>query len=220
LHPEINMVSIVEFQVDTWAIANWDEYIKNIEHPACQSSKGYYYQGKYRIEMTPIGNEHSQDHFMIGHAIYLYASLKSIPLTGKDNCSYRQARLREFQPDLSCYIGNNANAIPWGVGIVNLDEYPVPDLVIEVSNTSLADDLGEKRLLYEELQVKEYWVVNTQNSEIIAFAIANGGSRRITQSQILTGLKLNILTEALRRSRSINHSEVGQWLMQQFQAEK
>ncbi len=215
------MVSIVEqFTVDTWVIATWDEYIKNIEYPVCQSSKGYYHQGKYRIEMTPIGNEHSQDHFIVNHAIYLYASLKGIPLTGKDNCSYRQAGLREFQPDLSCYIGDNANAIPWGVGIVNLDQYPVPDLVIEVSNTSLADDLGEKRLLYEELQVKEYWIVNTHNSEIIAFAIANGGSKRITESQILTGLKLNILTEALQRSRSINHSEVGQWLMQQFQAEK
>ncbi|WP_051044402.1 Uma2 family endonuclease [Pleurocapsa sp. PCC 7319] len=124
--------------------------------------------------------------------------------------------MREFQPDLSCYVGDKANVIPWGVGIVNLDEYPVPDLVIEVSNSFLSDDLGEKRLLYEDLQVSEYWVIDVQNVRAIAFAIENGGSRRISVSQVLAGLKIEILTEALQRSRKNNHTEVGAWLMKQF----
>lgn len=214
---KINMVATVKQPIiDTWVTAAWDEYIKNIEHPTCQKAKGYYHSGKYRIEMTPIGNEHSQDHSIINHAVYLYATLKGIPLTGKDNCSYRQIG-REFQPDLSYYVGDNANAIPWGVGIVNLDKYPVPDLVIEVSHTSLSDDLGEKRLLYEDLQVAEYWVVDIQNIKVIAFAMEDGGSKRIAESQILEGLKFNILTEVLQRSRNTNHTEVGRWLMQQFQ---
>ena len=211
------VATVKQFITDTWITAAWDEYVKNIEHPACAKSKGYYYNGKYRIEMTPIGNEHSQDHSIINHAVYLYATLKAIPLTGKDNCSFRQFGLREFQPDLSLYVGDNANAIPWGVGVVNLDEYPAPDLVIEVSNTFLSDDLGEKRLLYEDLHVAEYWVVDVQNINIIAFAIEDGGSKRINESQVLTGLKMEILTEALNRSRTSNHTEVASWLMQQFQ---
>lgn len=202
---------------DTWVSATWDEYLENIEHPACEKAKGYYHNDRYRIEMTPIGNEHSQDHSMINHAVYLYATLKGIPLTGKDNCSYRQINLRELQPDLSWYVGDNANAIPWGVGVVNLDKYPAPDLIIEVSNTSLSDDLGEKRLMYEDLQMSEYWVVDVQNVRVIAFAVEDGGSKRITESQVLTGLKIEILTEALQRSRKNNHTEVGGWLMQQFQ---
>ena len=87
--------------------------------------------------------------------------------------------------------------------------------MIEISNTSLADDLGVKRLLYEDLRVAEYWIIDIQNTQI--FTIVNGGSRRITESQVLTGLKLNILREALQQSRSVNHSEVGKWLMGQFQ---
>ena len=202
---------------NTWAIATWDEFLKNLENPAHVKAKGYYQNGKYRIEMTPIGNEHSQDHSIINHVVYLYATLRNIPLTGKDNCSYRQVGLKEFQPDLSYYVGNNANAIPWGVGVVDLNEYPVPDLVIEVANTSLADDLGEKRLLYEDLEIAEYWVVDVQNVKVIAFAIEDNGSKRIAESLVLTGLKIEILTAALQRSRTTNHTEVGSWLMQQFQ---
>lgn len=212
------MVAIVEQStINTWITASWDKYIEKAEHPSFEKAKGYYHQGRYRIEMTPIGNEHSQDHFVINHAVYLYATLKGIPLTGKDNCSYRRVGVKEFQPDLSCYVGENANAIPWGVGIVNLDDYPAPDLIIEVSNTSLSDDLGEKRLLYEDMQVAEYWVIDVRDINITAFAIADGGSKRISQSQILPGLKVEILTEALRKSRDANHTEVGSWLMQQFQ---
>ncbi|NJK58830.1 MAG: Uma2 family endonuclease [Pleurocapsa sp. SU_5_0] len=204
---------------NSWVSATWDEYLTNIENPAHTKTKGYYHNGKYRIEMTPIGNEHSQDHSIINHAVYLYATFKNIPLTGKDNCSYRQVNLKEFQPDLSYYVGNKANAIPWGVGVVNLDEYPVPDLIIEISNTSLADDLGEKRLLYEDLEIAEYWVVDVQNVKVIAFAIKDGGSKRIAESQVLTGLKIETLTAALQRSRNSNHTEVGSWLMQQFQGQ-
>jgi Uma2 family endonuclease len=203
--------------IDIWVSATWDEYLKNIENSIYEKAKGYYYNGQYRIEMTPIGNDHSQDHSIINYAIYLYAILKNIQLNGKDNCSYRKPGVIEVQPDLSFYVGENANAIPWGIGIVNLEEYPSPNLVIEVSNTSLSDDLGQKRLLYEDLQVQEYWVVDVQNVRVIAFKIENEGSIRITVSQVLPELKISILTEALQRTRSSNHTEVGAWLLQQFQ---
>ena len=71
-------------------------------------------------------------------------------------------------------------------------------------------------MLYEELQIAEYWIVDVQNVKVIAFAIKNGGSKRITESLILPGLKLNILTKALQRSRNTNHAEIGAWLMKQF----
>jgi Uma2 family endonuclease len=71
--------------------------------------------------------------------------------------------------------------------------------------------------LYEDLQVQEYWVVDVQNVRVIAFKIENEGSIRITVSQVLPELKISILTEALQRTRSSNHTEVGAWLLQQFQ---
>ena len=211
------VITSKQLTADTWVSATWDEYLENIEHPDCEKAKGYYHNGKYRIEMTPIGNDHAKDHSNVHTATSLFAIAKNIAIDIRDNCSYRKAGIKEFQPDLSYYVGDNANAIPWGVGVVNLDEYPAPDLVVEVSNTSLSDDLGEKRLLYEDLQIAEYWVVDVQNVRVIAFAIQDGGSRRISESQVLKGLKIEVLTEALQRSRNSNHMEVGTWLMQQFQ---
>lgn len=52
---------------------------------------------------------------------------------------------------------------------------------------------------------------------IIAFKIKNGGSWRITQSQILPQLDIKLLVEALRQTREKNHSEVSHWLLEKFQ---
>ncbi len=202
---------------DTWVVATWNEYIQALENPVYERAKGYYHNGKMRLEMSPIGNDHASDHGIIIFAVYLFASIKGIPLNGKDNCSYRKTGFDEAQPDASFYIGENADVIPYGTSIINLDSYPPPTLVIEIANTSLADDKGEKRLLYEGLKISEYWIVDVQNVQVIAFAIENGGSRRITQSQVLPGLAISLLEEALRRTRQINQAQVGAWLLAQFQ---
>lgn len=116
------------------------------------------------------------------------------------------------------YGGANAEVVPWEATIIDLDVCPAPDLVIEVAYSSLTDDRGEKRLLYESLGVKEYWIVDVQNVSIWAFAVADQGSRRIDRSFVLPGLEISLLEEAFRRSREMNHGKVSVWLMNQFQA--
>lgn len=202
---------------DTWVHATWDKYVREIEDPAYEKAKGYYYNGKIRIEMSSVGNDHSRDHSIIIYAVHLFAAIKNIDLNGHDNCTYRKTGLNEAQPDVSYYIGKNADVIPWGTTIIDLDRYPSPTLVIEVANTSLSDDKGDKRLLYEELGVAEYWIIDVQNVEVIAFAVENGGSRRITQSQVLPSLAISLLEEAFRRTRQMNHGKVSAWLLSQFQ---
>ncbi len=204
---------------DTWIVATWDEYIQEIEKPEYEKAKGYYHNGRMRIEMSPVGNDHASDHTIIIVAVSIYAAIKNIALNGKDNCTYRKTGFDDAQPDVSYYIGENANVIPWGTSIIDLDIYPPPNLVIEVAKTSLADDKGEKRLMYEELGIAEYWIVDVQNVQVIAFAIENRGSRRITQSQILPGLAISLLEEALQRTRQMNQNQVVAWLLAQFKPE-
>jgi Uma2 family endonuclease len=202
---------------ETWVVATWDEYIQTIEKSEYEKAKGYYHNGRMRIEMLPVGNDHARDHTIIIVAVSIYAAIKNIALNGNDNCTYRKTGYDDAQPDVSYYISENANVIPWGTSIINLNIYPPPALVTEVTNTSLADDKGEKRLLYEDLGVAEYWIVDVQNVQVIAFAIENQGSRRITQSQVLPGLEISLLEEAFRRSREMNQNQVVAWLLAQFQ---
>jgi Uma2 family endonuclease len=202
---------------DTWANATWEDYLSAIEDPRHAKSKGYFYNNKLRIEITPVGSDHSCDHTIVIVAVSLFTAIKQIAVTGRDNCSYRKTGSLEVQPDVSYYIGENANVIPWGTGIVDLDVFPPPDLVIEVANTSLSDDQGAKRLMYEDLGVKEYWILDVKNVRVLAFEIVTQGSHRITESNVLPGLKIALLQDALRQTRETNQSQVVAWLMEKFQ---
>ena len=202
---------------DAWINASWDEYLQISENPDYENAKFYYYQEKLRIEMSPLGNDHASDHSIINYGINIFVAVKGIDLNGKDNCSYRKTGYQEAQPDLSYYIGDTVDAVPYGTGVIDLDKYPAPTLVIEIANTSLADDQGSKRLLYEDLGVKEYWIVDVKGLKIIAFKIANQGSSRIRTSQVLPGLEISFLEECLQRSRQNNHGKVGAWLLEQLQ---
>lgn len=210
-----------EVQMETWVSVSWEEFVRITNDPIYQKVKAYYHNGRMRLEgMAALGNPHSRDHFVVIGAVFLFASLRNLDIDGHDNCTYRKTGCAEVQPDVSFYIGANAEVIPWEATIIDLNLYPAPDLVIEVAYSSLTDDRGEKRLLYESLGVKEYWIIDVQNVNIWAFAIADRGSRRIDQSLVLPGLEIALLEEAFRRSREMNHGKVSAWLMSQFQADE
>lgn len=202
---------------DVWVTVSWDKYIQLIDNPVYNQARCYYHDGQLRIEMSPIGYDHAANNNIIGFAVNLYAIFANIPLTGVTNCSFRKSGLGECQPDAAYYLGRNAQAVPAGTRIVNLNQYPPPDLAIEIGDTSIADDLDRKKRLYEQLPVSEYWVVNVSQAKISAFAIANGESQPLAESKLLPGLAIDLLEEMLQRSRTSDQTRVGAWLLQQFQ---
>ncbi|MFB2979538.1 Uma2 family endonuclease [Microseira sp. BLCC-F43] len=204
--------------IDTWVTANWNEFIEVSENPAYQKARCYYYNGKMRIETMSIGPDHASQHGTMTFAINLFCTFKGIPHRGLVNCSYRKTGVRESQPDISYYLRERVQSAPTGSSVVDLDQFSPPNLAIEIADTTLSDDKGEKRLLSEELKVDEYWVVDVQKAQILAFEIlADGGSRRIYQSQALPELAISVLEEALERSRQPDQSQVATWLVTQFQ---
>ena len=206
---------------DTWATVTWDEYIEIIKQPDYEEAKCYYYNGQLRIEMAAVGPDHADDNGMIIILTNLFGIAKNIKMRLLVNCSYRKTGVREAQPDVSYYIGERVQFTPRGSSVVNLDSAVAPDLAIEIADSSLLDDLGTKRMLYEELGVSEYWVVDVQKAQIIAFKIiANRGSARLTESEVLPGLKFALLEESLRRSRETDHTEVGSWFFDEVRQEK
>ncbi|WP_366944898.1 Uma2 family endonuclease [Chamaesiphon sp. GL140_3_metabinner_50] len=202
---------------NSWTKTDWDIYISTIESPEYEQHQGYYYDGYMRIEDMPTGADHASDNGLIYLAVTLFCMAKGISVQGLINCSYRKVEVRECQPDISFYIGDIAHLAPKGKSVVNLNEQAIPNLVVEISNTTINDDLGAKRFLYEEMGVAEYWIVDVQNTLIYAFEIIDRGSRRIDTSLVLPELSIATITEALNRSKETDQAQVGQWLMSQFQ---
>jgi len=216
----ISQQLVSELITDQWVSATWEEFMQVLDDPQYKDARCYYDKNQIRemrIEIMPVGSEHALDNGIIYFAIVLYCTLKNIPLAGLLNASYVKTGVQGCQPDISYYIGDVAALAPRSSSIVSLDESPVPNLVIEISSSTLSDDLGKKRLLYEKLGVSEYWVVDVQEVKIIAFEMmADGGSRQITVSKLLGGFAIADLEEALNLSREKSQSEVGAWLLQKY----
>ena len=208
---------ITKFPTDGRVEANWDDYLQAVEELPEKKAKCYYNKGQSYIEMTRLGNDHASDHTIIMLAVNLFAISQGIDFNSKDNCTIRKTGFQEAQPDVSYYLGKNADAVSYGTDIIELDLFPPPNLVIEVADVSLADDKAEKRLLYEDIGVEEYWIVDVQKAELIAFKILDGGSKRIQESFVLPGLSIALLDETLQKSRHNNQRIIAIWLMEQFQ---
>jgi Uma2 family endonuclease len=205
-----------EILTDTWAKASWQEFQSLANASKYANGRSYYDQGLMRIEMAALGPIHGRDNAVVARLINLFATLKSIRILEFTNTSFTKTETRECQPDSSFYIGNIAKLPPRNNSAVDLNTYEPPTLVLEIASTTLSDDLGAKRLLYERLGVKEYWVVNTNASNIIAFEIFNGGSREIRASVVLPELDISVVEEALQRSQTTDDGEVNRWLLQRF----
>jgi Uma2 family endonuclease len=203
---------------NTWVNATWEEFVAIADDPASEKKTCYYFNQQMRIETMGVGPDHAVDNGIIYTAIVLYCTLKSIALRGLINASYRQSGCQEAQPDASYYVNEKALLVPQGNTIVDLDIYPAPDLAIEIAATSLNDDLGFKRLLYEELGVREYWVVDVEKARILAFQILDRGSQRITTSSVLPGLEIATLEAALTSRKTQDDSQIMATLMTQFSA--
>ena len=125
--------------------------------------------------------------------------------------------MKEFQPKAAFYIGACAKYLPpQNNSPVSIDLCGSPSLVVEIAASSLSDDLGAKRMLYERAGVSEYWVIDVEEKKVIAFDMKDERSGQIQTSGVLPGLEIDLIEEALRRSQTENDGAIIQWLMKTF----
>lgn len=208
--------SLHNLATDTWVKASWEEFIALVNDSNYANGRFYYHQGYLRIEMSPIGPRHGRQNSIISNVVTLFATLKNIRIVEFTNTSFRKAGLDEFQPDLAFYLGSGLRVPPDSNSPVDLNEYDPATLVVEIGASSVSDDLGWKRLLYERAGVQEYWVNNAKARRVIAFAISEGRSGEIQESQVLPGLAIALVEEALQRSQTQDDGEINRWLIQVF----
>ncbi len=204
-------------ETDIWVKTRWEEFLNFAEDSAWEKGKFYYYQEHMRVEMSPVGPLHARHNSIVSRVVNFYTAFRNIRVIELINGSFRKTGISEFQPDLAYYIGSDLRVPPDDSNSpVDLNEYDPPNLVIEIGASSFNDDLGSKRLLYEDAGISEYWVERANTREVFAFAINGGGSGRIQESRVLPGLEIRLVEEALNRSQTQDDGEINRWLIQTF----
>lgn len=205
------------FATDTWwGKVSWEEYIALAKNPAYVKGRFYYHQGLLRIEMSPLGPRYGRQNSLISKAVSLFATIKNIRIVEFANTSFRKAGIGEFQPDLAFYIGSGLKIPPMTDTPVDLQKYDPPTLVVEIGDSTVSDELGRKRLLYEESGIQEYWVDDLSVGEVIALTIQNGHSGRIRESRVLPGLSISLVEEAIKRGEIDDDTKINLWLLKIF----
>ncbi|WP_243146757.1 Uma2 family endonuclease [Scytonema sp. UIC 10036] len=58
---------------------------------------------------------------------------------------------------------------------IDLHQWQTPNLVGEISDTTLAIDLDEKKKIYADLGISEYWVIDVGGKRVFAFRLQENG---------------------------------------------
>ncbi|MDJ0657964.1 MAG: Uma2 family endonuclease [Crocosphaera sp.] len=86
-----------------------------------------------------------------------------------------RAKIREAHP---ITLNNNSEPVPdiaivKPLGTIYRHRHPSAEDIfwlIEISNTTISQDLNKKKLMYAEAGIKEYWVINLNQLELIVFS--------------------------------------------------
>ncbi|MBV8883253.1 MAG: Uma2 family endonuclease [Chroococcidiopsidaceae cyanobacterium CP_BM_RX_35] len=217
-----------------WHRATWQDYIAlrdaptqrfagggsgDFLEPAQERIKLAFNQGWLWVAMGGEGINHSGVCDLFTGLLFLWAFQHPDQLfTSLGRCLLEKPETQACAPDLVLYVG--ANYPQWQAGEprrIDLMKSRVPDLVGEISDTTLASDLDEQKHLYAALGIPEYWVVDVRGQRVFAFLLQeNGDYQACSESRALAGLPITLLEETIRRLSEGTNTSAAAWFSQQI----
>jgi Uma2 family endonuclease len=144
-------------ETDSWVPATWETFVALCDDPDFEKARCYYDKGWMRIEMAPLGSLHGHENSVVSKVISLFAALNMIRVVEFLSTSLRKPGEREAQPDIAFYLGQNFQLPSLNNQPIDIGVYGPPQLAVEIASTTLSDDLGRKRLLYEQqFQIQKF----------------------------------------------------------------
>jgi len=199
--------------------ATWAEYLELRDNPHLDWRKISFDQGWLWVEMGKEGPGHASvsDLFTIIFGFWAFLHPEET-YQSYGRCLIENPETQACTPDLVLYKGENIPRWqPETPRRITLPEQRLPDLVGEVADTSLALDLAEQKQLYARLGVPEYWVIDVQQCQVLAFGLAaNGEYQAIMVSNVLRGLEIELLSQTLACLEEETNTAAANWLMQQL----
>jgi Uma2 family endonuclease len=202
-----------------WQIATWDDYIALRDGNEIEHIRLFFDEGWLWLEMGGEGINHASVTNLFTMLIAFWKQLHpEQTLTSLGGCQLEKTGKKASAPDLVIYGGDRVPR--WEAGqrrFINLDQVRVPDLVGEISDTTLATDLDEKKRLYASLGIPEYWVIDVKGRQVLAFQLQHSGSYQACDvSQVLPGLPIALLEQTVERLATEANTDAALWFSQQI----
>jgi Uma2 family endonuclease len=210
------------FPLLEWRDATWQDYVRVRDSEDIDWRKIAFYQGWLWVDMGTEGPNHASFSDLLTAIFFVWKFLHpDLVLQSFGRCLIERSETQACAPDLVLYQGEN---IPkWQPGEprrIDLTRHRPPDLVGEIADTTLSIDLDEQKQLYASLGIAEYWVIDVKGMRLFAFGLKSTGVyETIEVSQVLAGLPILLVEQAIERLTQETNTAAANWLMQQLQAE-
>ena len=189
-------------QIPQWQPAAWEDYLRYRDDPIPERMRLFFNGNSLLVDMGSEGINHARVSDLFTLLFYIWFS-RFVAQTAESlgRCLLEKPNQRAASPDLVLYIGEGVPQ--WQSGEprrIDLTQWRVPDLVGEISDTTLATDLDEKKKLYAALEIPEYWVIDVQGKRVIVFRLqADKKYQQCVYSVALKGLPIPLLDQTLER---------------------
>jgi Uma2 family endonuclease len=199
----------------------WSDYVSLRDDESQDWRKIIFDEGWLWVDMGKEGPNHAAFSdlmtMIFGFWVFLYPE---ILLQSYGRCLIEKPNTKACAPDLVIYRGDN---IPrWQTGEprrIDLNRHRLPDLVGEISDTTLSLDLDEQKQLYASLGIGEYWVIDVKGLRVFAFGLTEAGIYEpIEVSRVLAGLPIELVDRTLERLSAETNTAAANWFRQQLVA--
>lgn len=206
-------------QIPQWQPATWEDYLRYRDDPTPERMRLFFNGNSLLVDMGSEGINHARASDLFTLLFYIWFS-RFVAQTAESlgRCLLEKPNQRAASPDLVLYIGEGVPQ--WQPGEprrIDLTQWRVPDLVGEISDTTLATDLDEKKKLYAALEIPEYWVIDVLGKRVIAFRLqADKTYQQCVYSVALKGLPIPLLDQTLERLVEETNISAASWFAQQI----
>ncbi|MEN9216652.1 MAG: Uma2 family endonuclease [Gloeomargarita sp. HHBFW_bins_162] len=206
----------------TWQSATWEDYENIRDDASLERVQLFFYDQQLWVEnMGWEGIVHSEVRELLSAILVLWLmqhpELKSKIL---GSCLMEKPGLQAAAPDIALYLGENLPQYQPGASrSIDLNQYQVPNLVVEISDTTLDSDLDQKKHLYAELGIPEYWVIDAQGGQVFIFVLQEQKYLKVEDSSTLTGFTSTLLSQTIAQLKIGTNTSAASWFFQQLSSQ-
>jgi Uma2 family endonuclease len=204
-----------------WQKATWQDYEYLRDDPSVAHAQLFFYNSQLLVENRGWeGILHSEVRELLLAVLVMwlmeYPEIKSKIL---GSCLMEKTGKQAAAPDILVYLGENLPQYQKGESKrINLDQQRPPNLVVEVADTTLDSDLDQKKHLYAELGISEYWVIDAVGDQAFIFILQNQEYNRSERSGLMSGFTAELLSETIEQMKASSNISAISWFRQRLLA--